>query len=167
MREEQGRALASGIRVARLAMGLTQEELGLRVGVKPRGVSRWEVGSSVPSRSHRKRLVMVAEGMAPNAAAKLAQVVAAYEAARSARRRKGGAGSSPTATPATVVVPPPRPDPRAVLERAIFLAADELDLPARRVRGVFARALGRVGSTGLTLAQVIAELSAWRAGADQ
>jgi transcriptional regulator with XRE-family HTH domain len=151
--------LAKTIRAARLSARLTQEELGSRVGLKARGVSRWELGSSVPSRARRKLMVAAIQVVAPNAAATLAQAFATYEAERGRRRGK---------TPAAAVVAPPPPapppvDPRAVLERTIFLAADELDLPARRVRGAFARAFQRLAQNGLTLAQVTTELAAWRA----
>ncbi len=44
--------LASGLRELRKAAGLSQEELGEKLGVSGATVSRWEAGQHVPTKSH-------------------------------------------------------------------------------------------------------------------
>lgn len=53
----------------------------------------------------------------------------------------------------------------ATLELAVFGMADELDLPARRIRGALARLLKRLESAKLSLEGTQRQLEAWIAKA--
>lgn len=131
---------------ARQLLGLTQEMLGRHLGIKARSVSRWEVGKSGPSRSHRAELVHILRGK--NAA------VADELAAEFARLYpvKRGAGAPPP--------PPPRvpPDPFA-LERSLVALADALDMAPRRARGFALDALRAVHAARFTVEEGIALLA--------
>src|SRR5688572_19513210 len=48
---------AQAIRAARKAAGLTQDELGRRIGLNGRAIYRWERGDFAPTRRNRSALV--------------------------------------------------------------------------------------------------------------
>ena len=147
--------LAVAIRKSRRAAGLTQEQLGRRLGLRGRAVYRWERGDSVPSQRNRKALVIALDAVHRDAAAQLAAVIA-----REAAPRKG--------TPAVVAAPAPAaPELSApvALELAIFNMADELDLPPRRIRGPLVRLLKRLRAANFTLDTAQRQVEAWIANA--
>jgi transcriptional regulator with XRE-family HTH domain len=135
--------LAQGIRAARLASGLTQEQLGRRLGLKGRAVYRWERDASAPRRRHRHELVAAISAVNQAAATALATVFA-----NEANGRRGGALD---AAPTPSVPAPPAVDPKLTLELAVFAMADELDVPARRLRGGFVGLFKRMREAGISL----------------
>lgn len=52
-------AATNPIKAARLAKGLSQEELGSKIGATKAAVSRWEGGSRLPRRRQAMKLVEV------------------------------------------------------------------------------------------------------------
>lgn len=56
MDNDLNRALADRIRRARLAAGLTQKELAMKVGVRHQAVSLWERGARVPQPRRYRQL---------------------------------------------------------------------------------------------------------------
>jgi transcriptional regulator with XRE-family HTH domain len=133
--------LAQAIRTARLASGLTQEQLGRRLGLKGRAVYRWERDASTPRRRHRGELVTAINAVNQAAATTLATVFAS-----DVQGRRGAALAAPTPTPA-----PPVIDPKLTLELAVFAMADDLDVPARRLRRGLIRLVKRMRGAGITL----------------
>ncbi len=131
--------LAQEIRNARRAAGLTQQQLGTRLGLKGRAVYRWERDDSVPTKRRRQALVLAIQVVNPQAARALAALLASL-AVR-------GAPTSPIAPP----VAQPAIDPAAALESAIYEAADELDVSARQARAALVRLFERLRQAGLTL----------------
>jgi len=136
--------LAEAIRTARLASGLTQEQLGRRLGLKGRAVYRWERDASAPRRRHRSELVAAINAVNRAAAATLASVFAS--------EAKGQRGADlELGAVALVPAPPPLPDPKLTLELAVFAMADALDVPARRLRGGLVGLIKRVREASITL----------------
>jgi transcriptional regulator with XRE-family HTH domain len=127
--------LANAILQSRRAAGLTQEQLGRRVGLKGRAVYRWERDESVPTKRNRVALVTALTAVKPEIGAWFAQQL---ETASDAP------GQAAPATPA-------EPNGQEALERAVFALADELDLPPRRARGALKRLFGRLREARLTL----------------
>jgi len=137
--------LAEAIRTARLASGLTLEQLGRRLGLKGRAVVyRWERDASAPRRRHRSELVAAINAVNRAAAATLASVFAS--------EAKGQRGADlELGAVALVPAPPPLPDPKLTLELAVFAMADALDVPARRLRGGLVGLIKRVREASITL----------------
>jgi transcriptional regulator with XRE-family HTH domain len=130
---------ARAIRSARHAAGLTQEQLGRRLGLKGRAVYRWERLDSAPTKRHRRALIVAIQAINPAAANALAGLAAS-------------ATSAAAPAPAFAATPPvPAVDPAAAFENALFQTADELDLPARQVRRALARLFERLHEANLTL----------------
>jgi transcriptional regulator with XRE-family HTH domain len=143
--------LAPAIRTARRAAGLTQQELGMRLGLKGRAVYRWERDASAPAKARRKALVGAIEAVNRDAAAQLAAAFAEAIAPAAA------------AAPA----PPPTPAPLSgplALELAIFSMADELDLPPRRLRAALMKLLERMRQANISFEVCERQLAAWSAG---
>jgi transcriptional regulator with XRE-family HTH domain len=141
------------IREARRAAGLTQHQLGMRLGLKGRAISRWERADNTPTKRNLKALVTAINAVDQSAASKLASAM----------------GSDPRATAlaipaAEAPIPAPIGEP-ATFELAIFSMADELDLPPRRIRGALARLLKRLRTTHLSLEDTQHQLDAWIAKA--
>jgi transcriptional regulator with XRE-family HTH domain len=134
--------VAQSIRWARRSAGLTQEQLGRRVGLKGRAVFRWERDQAVPSKKNRAALVTALRAVNPEIAARLEQVIVP--------------GANQPATP-----PPPPVDEGAVIEHAVFTMADELDLPPRRVRHALRRLVKRLRADKLTLDATEKRLDEW------
>ena len=139
--------MAQAILNARRAVGLTQEQLGRRIGLQGRAVYRWERDDIVPSKRNQRALVTAINAVNQEVAAKLAAALSGQ-----------GQGAEPA--PAPVPVPPPLSAP-VVLELAVFGMADELDLPARRIRGSLARLLKRLRESNLTLEVAQRQLDLW------
>ncbi len=138
--------LAQEIRNARHAAGLTQVQLGSRLGLKARAVYRWERDHSCPSKRHQRALVLAIQAVNSQAASALAALIPS-------------AGARPA--PAAHLFPPiaqPLIDPAAALESAIYQAADELNVPARQVRVALVRLFGRLRQASLTLENVEQQL---------
>jgi transcriptional regulator with XRE-family HTH domain len=136
--------LAQSIRWARRSAGLTQEQLGRRVGLKGRAVFRWEGDQAVPSKKNRIALVTALRAVNPEVAARLEQAIIVD-------------GTQPAAAaPAPSAV-----DEIAVVEHAVFTMADELDLPPRRVRHALRRLVKRLRADKLTLDATERRLEEW------
>lgn len=142
--------LAQALREARLTAGLTQEELGRHLGLNGRAIYRWERDEYTPTSANTRRVLQVLASLHEPAAAKLHAVIAS-------RAAPAPVDAPPAASPA----PPPAVVPRALVEHGVFSMADELDLPARRVRGALSRWLRRVRDANLALDLVQRELDAW------
>ena len=142
--------LDGAIRAARRAAGLTQEDLGRRIGVKARAVSQWEIGKAKPPPRRARELVAAIEVRSPGHAATLRALLGKTVGAPAAQE--------PSA--------PPPPDPQQIaseVEQAIYRAADELDLPPRRVRGAIGRVLRRLAAANISLEAAKARIEAWNA----
>ena len=140
--------LAQEIRNARRAAGLTQAQLGTRLGLKGRAVYRWERDASSPTKRHRQALVLAIQAVNPAAANALATFFTCAV--------EGGAASAVVQPVAQPVV-----DAAAVLESAIYQAADELDLSARQLRVALARLFARLRQASLTLESAGRQIEQW------
>jgi DNA-binding XRE family transcriptional regulator len=145
--------LAGAIRTARQAAGLTQDALGQRIRLKGRAIYRWERDDCRPNRFSRRQLLQAIAMENKDAAAKLEAVFARLG-------KRGVLSQVPAALPASAPVPQPVV-PRAVVELGVFTMADELDLPARRVRGSLVRLVRRMREAGLPMEVVQRELEGW------
>jgi len=132
------------IRNARSAAGLTQEQLGKRLGMKGRAVYRWENDESSPTPTHRRELINAIQAVRPAAATTLLEAWV---------KPKKTIESVPLTTPAT--------SPRELLELAVLRMADELDLPARRLRRPLLRLLSRARAANFTIETAEREIEAW------
>lgn len=143
----QAKAAGAAVCRARQLLGLTQEMLGRHLGIKARSVSRWEVGKSGPSRSHRAELVHVLR----TKDASVADALAA-EFARLYPVKGGAALSAPVA--------PRVPGDPAALDRSLVALADVLDVAPRRARAFALDALRAVHAAGFDVEEAIALLAA-------
>jgi transcriptional regulator with XRE-family HTH domain len=130
--------LAQAIRTARRSAGLTQEQLGRRLGLQGRAIHRWECDETAPRRGHRRKLLEVLGGVDPGLLGQLTSALAPAQ---------GNASSVAPAAPA----PAASVSPTTALELCLFRMADELDLPPRKVRTPLSRLLKRVRAANLTL----------------
>jgi transcriptional regulator with XRE-family HTH domain len=142
--------VAQAIRNARLACGLTQVQLGRRLDLKGRAVYRWERDDSAPRRRHRAALVTAIQAVNPNAATALAAVFAS----------ESGSAAAPIAG-APIAAAPPAIDPKLALELSVFAFADELDVPARRLRRALVRLHQRWRETNITFDVAQRYLEGW------
>jgi transcriptional regulator with XRE-family HTH domain len=143
--------MAQAILNARRAVGLTQEQLGRRIGLQASAVYRWERDDSIPNKRNQRALVTAINAVNQDVAAKLAAALAGQ-----------GQGAKPAPAPEQAAPPLSAP---VVLELAVFGMADELDLPARRIRGSLARLLKRLRESNLTLEVAQRQLELWIASA--
>jgi len=142
--------LARAVHDARVACGLTQDQLAQYLRLKARAVSRWELARAAPTKANRRAIVATLKMLNPTVGAQFEEsLVELYQ--------------KPEATPAPPPVPPP--DPRVSFELAIFAMADELDLPPRRIRGALVRLLKRLQNTGYSLETAEKQVQAWIAEA--
>lgn len=130
------------IKAARLAAGLTAEQLGARLGRSTSALSRWEVDRTRPP--PRQQQALLREISALNRAA-------------------GEALKAVLAPPPLAAPPPPAPviDVAREVERALFAFADELDVPARRARGALVKLHRRLREAKVELGQAEARLEEW------
>jgi transcriptional regulator with XRE-family HTH domain len=140
--------VAQAILQARRAAGLTQDELGRRVGLKGRAVYRWERDDSAPTKRNRAALVTAFTAIKPELGAWFAHAVA-------------GAADAPKEAASTALAAPSPPSGPNVLEHAVFTLADELDLAPRRARGALKRFVARLGQANLGLDTVQELLEEW------
>lgn len=145
----QAKAAGAVVRWARRRLGLTQEDLGKRLGIKSRAVSRWEIGTSGPSRQHRKELVTI---LGERDAAVGAELASAFARLYPKKLRKGQKPPPPPEPPR----PPPNP---SVLDRAVLHAADALDVAPRRARSFAIDILRGLLQSHLTVEEAIGELT--------
>jgi transcriptional regulator with XRE-family HTH domain len=166
MAKKQG--LGHAIRVARLAAGLTQKRLGLRLELKGRAIYRWERDEVAPTARHRRSLIQEIQARNPNAALQLKAVLIPEPASNvTAAPPAPTQPQPPLSSPETTVTPPaptqPEPPPTLpnTFELAVLRMADELDLPARRIRRPLARLLARMRASSCTLEAAEQELEDW------
>ncbi len=158
--------LGSSIREARSEAGLTQEHLGRRIGLKGRAIYRWERNETAPTARHRVTLIREIHAVNPQAAAKLHAALTALTgkrlaiaelstpaqpAVQSPARDVPEATANNAACYAQSAVPSPIRNVSGSLELAVLKMADELDVPARRVRHALARLLDRLRAANITL----------------
>ncbi len=145
MDEKKGAAvrskLAQSILNARKAAGLTQVQLGVRLGLKGRAVYRWERGTTSPTRRHRGELLKVIQAVNPTAAS-------ALEAVMASPSKNAGIGAKGADSVVSMAEPPI--DPVAAFENTLYQAADQLDVPARHLRTALVRVFARLRQTNLT-----------------
>jgi len=122
---------------------LTQEQLGRRLGLKGRAIYRWERGDANPTRRNRAALVTAIAAVNMDLARHLKDVLIP---------------SAPSATPPAAAPPPV--DKEALFDVTLYRMADELDLPARRVRGPLARLLRAMVGAELPLPVALQQLEA-------
>jgi DNA-binding transcriptional regulator YiaG len=139
--------VGAAIRKARTTVQLTQDQLGKRIGIAGRAVHRWEMDRSAPTRRHRQDLVSAIQVLNPVAAAALAE---AFNPKTATAAQVAAAQAAPVAI-----------NHSEALAMAVFRIADELDLPARRVRRPLARLIGRLREVGLNLESTQEYLDAW------
>lgn len=139
--------LGSAIRNARTAAGLTQKQLGQRIGVEGHAVHRWEKNESAPTQRHQRELVSAIQVRNPAAAATL---LAAFSPEQRKATPEAAAQAAPTAISQS-----------DALALAVFRLADELDLPTRRLRRPLARFLVRLREAGLTLETTQQQVDSW------
>lgn len=157
------------IRRARVALELTQEQLGRRMGMSGGGqaICRWEGNHSRPRPRQRDALLAAMGALNPAVAAQLAAVFAAKSgspgepstsAARATEMRRA-------ATPNESPVPSPSVQPAAdiALELALLRMADELDVPARRLRASALHFLEALRAARIGIDDVHARVAAWTA----
>jgi len=127
---------AQAIRSARVAVGLTQEQLGRRVGVSGRAIYRWERDAAVPTRRNRTALV--------TAVAILNQ--AAGDQLKAALEQGPAAPVVPAATTHF-----PRISVELALNLAVLGLAEALDVSPRLVRAALPRFSRQLRDAGVTL----------------
>jgi transcriptional regulator with XRE-family HTH domain len=140
--------------IAKQAAGLTQTELGLRLGLKGRAIYRWERDDSAPTRRHHRALVAALHGLD-------AQLISDLTSALGSSKRN--ARSAPV--PAAPVLQAPAISPATAFELCLFRLADELDVPPRRVRAPLSRFLQRTRAAKLTLEAITQQLDTMIANA--
>ena len=143
--------LGQVIRNARRSVDLTQTELGKRLGLKGSAIYRWETDESAPTRRHQRALVVAIQAVRPGAEAPLAAAFAAL-------RTKEGSAPAATVPQALPTSPTPTAD---VLELAVLRMADELDLPARRLRRPLLRLLARLREGQFALDSAEQQIERW------
>ncbi len=138
---------------AQMALGTSQEELGKKLGVSRRTITRWMRRESYPSPlewanlarlvypRNRDLAVQIASGL------KETLVTLGIEAP-----------PPPPPPPPAPPPPPPLPPTRDVVDSIVCAAADAIDVTPRAVRPAVVAVFDRYASLGLSLAQVLAEL---------
>lgn len=142
--------VGTAIRVARVAVRLTQEQLGARLALKGRAVARWENDKVTPTRRNRAALVKIIGELNPSAATTLAIAL--------------GLAVAPPPPPKNDVVTLTR---MGALQHAVFLAADALDVTPRRVRGPLLRFVSQLSQLEISLEEARQMLEAWRRSGDE
>jgi transcriptional regulator with XRE-family HTH domain len=139
--EAFGTALAN----LRHALHLSQDELGARLGVSRRTLTRWEVHGELPPIGQRKHLATAFPDAPPKLVADLIRTLGL--GAEFAVRIPGA--SSPNVDPALV-------------DEAFFSMAEQLDIGPKRLREALIAFLGRLREGGLTIDAACVRLGARR-----
>src|SRR5688572_30651294 len=134
-------AIAKWIRWARSSLGLTQDQLGRRLGLKGRAIYRWERAGAMPSKRHERALITAVQAVNPGVATTLAEGIA---------KAKALDGK----TVAAQAVPSPIPV-GTTLELSVFALAEQLELSPRRLRGPLLAFIQRMRAS--TIAPELAE----------
>jgi transcriptional regulator with XRE-family HTH domain len=137
--------VGAAIRAARRATGLTASALGPRIGVLARAIYRWEQDHVAPSKRHRAKLVAEIRVFNPAAADTLL---------RALNGEPPIAQGQPSDETLTITK-------KQALEFATFLAADELELVPRRLRGPLTRLFKRLDKSGFTFESARTALESW------
>lgn len=116
-----------------------------------RAVHRWETDDIAPTKRHQRELVTAIRAARIGAETALA---AAFAAAQT------NASAAPVAMPAASPTAPVLSSSEA-LEPAVLRMADDLDLPARRLRRPMARLFARLGDTDFTHESAQKQLDGW------
>jgi transcriptional regulator with XRE-family HTH domain len=178
--------VAKAIRRARRACGLTQKQLGQRLGLKggAQAVYRWERGTSAPSARRITALLAALAGLnAPVAdalRATLDRVIGelsdpgsikgadSVEPGRESRQTQTGAAGvaseQSSGAPGQQVAAEGKRYPLRrpfAIDYLILRMADELDVPARRLRAPLLQLLRNLHSSDFALPVVIEELATW------
>src|SRR5688500_9883390 len=114
---------AQAIRAARKAAGLTQDELGRRIGLNGRAIYRWERGDFAPRRRDRSARVT-------------AITLFNAEAGKQLRAARDGAQD---AAPRSNVAPPGPASHAVAVQLALLAFAHDLDAPPRFARSALVR----------------------------
>lgn len=126
------------VREVRDALRLTQDEIAALAGVSRRSLTRWETGDARPAFTQAARLVK-----------------AVLQRDRALAEKLAAALDLPP-------LPPPPLPPRE-FDLLLYVAADDLVVPAVRLRATVAQLLARWGAHGLTLEDAHARLVEKRA----
>jgi transcriptional regulator with XRE-family HTH domain len=140
--------LAQSIRSARAAVGLTQEQLAQRVGLKAQALYRWERGHPRPSKRNLSKLL---DALSVLDGAVATRLKAEIDGLRGARDEPSARAAAPA---------PPRMAPAHVVELVVSALADELDQTPRRARGALLRACKALQGAELSISDVQRELEA-------
>ncbi len=168
--------LGASILEARRAVGLTQERLGQRLGLKGRAIYRWERNETAPSGRHRRALIREIHLLNPQAALNLQAALTAKTGKsytvigepsienatmNAARNDNSKSPGGPFTTPTLQVsgTTEHTSSVSQILEIAVLKMADELDLSPRRIRRALSHLLERLRDANLTLETVHVELS--------
>lgn len=157
------------IRRARVALELTQAQLGRRMGMVGGGqaICRWEGNHSRPRPRQREALLAAMGALNPAVAAQLAAVFAA-KSGPPGEPSTGGArvtGTRRAATANESPAPSPSAQPAAdiALELALLRMADELDVPARRLRVSALNFLEALRAARIGIDDIHVHLAEWTA----
>jgi DNA-binding transcriptional regulator YiaG len=157
---QRNQIVGRAIRLARRSAGLTQAQLGLRLGLKPRAIMWWETAQSAPSRPHRRQMLLAIQMHHAAAAATLGQ---AFDTAFPPRLHGQGARAAAIATATTTATaPPPEIPAKTKVELFIARAADDLDVTSKRLLGVLVRLHEALAHERVSPAQLVTEVAALR-----
>ena len=126
---------AQAIRTARTEAKLTQDELGMRIGLGGRAIYRWERGECGPTRRNRSALLTTISMLNAEAGKRLKD---AFDGVLNTGPRE--------AAPAT-----PPPSHEVAVQLSLLAFAHQLDVPPGRMRAALVRFCQRLASTQLTM----------------
>jgi transcriptional regulator with XRE-family HTH domain len=163
--------LGDSIREARRAVGLTQESLGQRLGLKGRAIYRWERNETAPTGRHRPALIREIHLLNAQAGLKLQTALTTLtgksytvvsdpviEGLAKQSPELGGPAILVTGSPQQREVIDPKQGISGQLELAILKMADELDVSPRQVRRALSRFLERLPGANITLESIRVEV---------
>jgi hypothetical protein len=139
----------------RLALGMSQEQMGKLIGVSRRTMSRWS--GTVPGVTEQQ-VCTLARAVYPEAPAIAAELAGHIGHTLESLRI---VVPPPPPPPAPPPAPPPRalPPIAAMVESVVCAAADALETRPATVRSALAAAFGRAYTMGLTVKEVVDALS--------
>jgi transcriptional regulator with XRE-family HTH domain len=139
----KSKRFAAAFNAARTALGLSQREIGLRLGVARRTLTRWEIDGDLPPLGQRKH---IATSFADAPAEVRAALVASLELDE--------------AFVLSLAVPERERAPAGHdLNGALLAICEQLDVSPGRVRAALLDFLGRLDAMGLSVQAVRASLS--------